>query len=410
MAVKIWYDKRVEGAEFTMDRRIIIVMLMLMTVFIGFGIIIPVMPEIVKRVDPGRAEYHNALMLSLYSLVSFILSPVWGTLSDRIGRRPVILTGVLGFSASFLLFGLASDNLPLMYASRLLGGLFSGAVVSVIVAYVADVTTPEQRTRGMGLVGMSIGLGFTFGPGFGGLLSRISLETPFFAAAALSALLFLVSLPNLQESLPPERRRKAAGKRPSRWTAFAGPLKYLYVLAFTVTFTLAGIESTLQWFGMQRFNVTPFQFGMMFFVCGLVGAIVQGGVVRRVIKPGQEPKFIAAGLLISSAGFFLLVTSRELWTATLYLAIFGVGNALVRPCVTSLITQRTKVGQGVASGLSSSMDSLGRIAGPVIGAVLFRIELTLPLLFGGVVSAAALLLLVRFRMLDRREADTLPAA
>ena len=344
-----------------MNRQLGIVMLILMTVFIGFGIIIPVMPEIVKSVDPGRAEYHNALMLSLYSAVSFVLSPFWGALSDRIGRRPVILTGVLGFAASFLLFGLASDHLALMYASRLLGGLFSGAVVSVIVAYVADVTPPEQRTRGMGLVGMSIGLGFTFGPGVGGLLSEISLETPFFAAAALSAVLFLASLVALNESLPPEKRSARREKQASRWTAFTGPLKYLYVLAFFVTFSLAGLESTLQWFGMQRFGVTPFQFGLMFFVCGLVGAIVQGGVVRRLIKRGQEPAYIAIGLVISAVGFFLLVTTHELWTATLYLAIFGVGNALIRPCVTSLITQRTKVGQGVASGLSSSMDSLGQI-------------------------------------------------
>jgi len=393
-----------------MDRRIIVVMLVLMTVFIGFGIIIPVMPELVKSIDPGRAEYHNALMLSLYSLVSFLVSPLWGALSDRIGRRPVILTGVLGFSVSFLLFGLASGHLPLMYAARLLGGLFSGAVVSVIVAYVADITTPEQRTRGMGLVGMSIGLGFTIGPGLGGLLSRISLETPFFASSALAAALFVSALITLKESLAPEKRRSQFTKRPSRWTAFAGPLKYLYVLAFFVTFSLAGIESTLQWFGMERFDVTPFQFGMMFFVCGLVGAAVQGGVVRRAIKPGQEPLFITIGLLVSAAGFFLLVTSHALWTATLFLAIFGVGNALVRPCVTSLITQRTKVGQGVASGLNSAMDSLGRIAGPLFGAVLYRIEMTLPLLVSGALSVAALLLLRRFRTLDRREASgTQPA-
>jgi predicted MFS family arabinose efflux permease len=296
-----------------------------------------------------------------------------------------------------------------MYAARLLGGLFSGAVVSVIVAYVADITPPEQRTRGMGLVGMSIGLGFTFGPGIGGLLSRVSLETPFFAASALSALLFVTGWFTLRESLPPERRG-AREMRPSRWTAFAGPLKYLYVLAFFVTFSLAGIESTLQWFGMERFDVTPFQFGMMFFVCGLVGAAVQGGVVRRLIRPGREPAWISAGLVISAAGFFLLVTSHELWTATLYLAIFGVGNALIRPCVTSLITQRTKVGQGVASGLNSAMDSLGRIAGPLAGAVLYRIEMTLPLIVSGALSVAALLLLGRFRALDRRdEAGARPA-
>ncbi len=383
-----------------LNKQLAVVMVILMTVFIGFGIIIPVMPELVKSVDPGKAEIHNALMLSIYSAVSFVLSPFWGGLSDRIGRRPIILTGVLGFAASFLLFGLASDNLTMMYASRVLGGVFSGAVVSVIVAYVADVTPPEQRTKGMGLVGMSIGLGFTFGPGVGGLLSRVSLEMPFFAASGLSAILFAAAYIWLKESLPREKRRQVQEKAPSRWTAFTGPLKYLYMLAFFVTFSLAGLESTLQWFGMARFDVTPFEFGMMFFVCGIVGALVQGGVVRRRVKKGQEPAYIAAGLVISGVGFFLLVTTHELWSATLYLAIFGVGNALIRPCVTSLITQKTTVGQGVASGLSSSMDSLGRIVGPILAAFLFRLELTLPLIVGGALSLAALLLLSRFRALD----------
>ncbi|MBD2846233.1 MFS transporter [Paenibacillus sp. IB182496] len=385
-----------------MNKPLAVVMLMLLTTFIGFGIIIPVMPEIIKATDPGALELHTGLMLSVYSAVSFLLSPFWGGLSDRIGRRPIILTGVLGFAASFLLFGLGAGNLTLMYASRVLGGLFSGAVTSVIVAYVADVTPPEQRTKGMGLVGMSIGLGFTIGPGFGGLLSGISLEAPFYAAGALALLTFVLALPRLKESLPPERRRPAdRQKRPSRWRAFAGPVRYLYVLALFVSLSLAGLEATLQLFGMSRFSVTPGQVGMMFFVCGLVGALVQGGIVRRYIREGDEPKFIVIGLVISAAGFFLLVTSHTLLTATLYLAIYGIGNALIRPCVTSLITQKTTVGQGVASGLSSSMDSLGRIAGPLAGTALLSWNLELPYLVGGLLSLAALLLLLRFRLVSR---------
>ncbi|GIQ61450.1 tetracycline resistance MFS efflux pump [Paenibacillus cisolokensis] len=385
------------------DKRLLIVMAMIVTTFIGFGIIIPVMPEIIKEADPALAETHTGLMLAIYSAVSFILSPVWGGLSDRIGRRKVILTGVLGFAASFLLFGLASGNLALMYASRVLGGLFSGAVTSVIVAYVADITPPEQRTKGMGLVGMSIGLGFTVGPGFGGLLSLVSHETPFFAAAALAMVTFFLALGKLTESLPPEARKQAPQRRQSRWTAFTGPLKYLYVLAFFVSFSLAGLEATLQFFGIRRFDVTPLEVGVMFFVCGIVGALIQGGVVRRMVRKGEEPKYIAAGLVISAIGFFMLLAAHSLWYATLSLAVFGVGNALIRPCVTSLITQKTTVGQGVASGLSSSMDSLGRITGPLAGALLFRIDLLLPYLLGGVISLAALLLLLRFRTLDRGE-------
>ncbi len=387
-----------------------IVMAILMITFIGFGIIIPVMPEIILEADPKEAEMHTGRMLALYSAVSFILSPLWGTLSDRIGRRPVILTGLAGFSASFLLFGLAGDSLTLMYASRALGGLFSGAVASVIVAYVSDITPPEQRTKGMGLVGMSIGLGFTLGPGFGGLLSIFSLNTPFFAASALALTTCLLAAAKLKESLPPEKRKAKSEKSVSRWKAFQGPLKYLYVLAFFVTFTLAGMEATLQFFGMKRFDVTPLQVGLLFFVCGLVGALVQGGIVRRRIKKGEEGKYISIGLVISAAGFFLLLYAHSLWWAIVSLAVFGVGNALIRPCVTSLITQKTKVGVGVASGLSSSMDSLGRIAGPLLGSLLFTIELGLPYLIGGILCLAAMLLVLRFRQLDAREQKQTSAA
>ncbi|MFC0335334.1 MFS transporter [Paenibacillus sepulcri] len=380
------------------DKRLLIVMLMLITTFIGFGIIIPVLPELVKETSPESVEFHTGMMLSVYSAVSFLVSPLWGGMSDRIGRRPVILIGVLGFAASFLVFGIADGSLPLMYASRVLGGIFSGAVTSVIVAYVADITPPDQRTRGMGLVGMSIGLGFTIGPGVGGLLSLVSDNTPFFAAAGLSLVTFMLAVTKLPESLTPDLRLLAGEHKPSRWSAFTGSVKYLYLLALLVSLSLAGLEATLQLFGMERFNVTPLQVGIMFLVCGLVGALIQGGVVRRRIRKGEEPKYIAAGLVISAVGFLLLITSHSLVSATVYLAIFGIGNALIRPCVTSLITQKTTVGQGVASGLSSSMDSLGRIIGPLFGAFLFTVDLKLPYLAGGLLSLAALLLLLRFRM------------
>ncbi len=150
-----------------MNKQIGIIMLLLMTIFVGFGIIIPVLPEVVKG---AGAEYHNALLLSVYSAASFLMSPIWGGLSDRIGRRPIILIGLLGFSVSFLIFGFADGNLWVMYVSRILGGLFSGAATACAVAYVADITTAENRTKGMGMVGMSIGLGFIFGPAIGGII------------------------------------------------------------------------------------------------------------------------------------------------------------------------------------------------------------------------------------------------
>ena len=391
-----------------MDKRMLIILTLLVTLFLGFGIIIPVLPEMI--LDAGEARFHLYVMLAAYSAASFLMSPVWGALSDRVGRRPVLMAGTLGFSASFLLFGLSGGNLALMYASRLLGGVFSGAATSCAVAYVADITTEERRTRSMGLVGMSIGLGFIFGPGIGGLLSGFGNEVPFFAAAALALVNFLFALKLLPESAPLHRNdaaKAAASAAPfgSRWKLFRGPIAYLFALMFLLTFALAGLESTLQYFEIERFAATPREIGTMFFISGIAGAAVQGGVVRRYAKPGTEPAFIRTGLALQAAGFILLLFSRDVWTASLFMTVFGIGNSLLRPCVQSLITQTTKAGQGVTNGLSSSMDSLGRIAGPLIAGGLFEVESALPFIVGALVSLAGFLLIGRFLALKKRTAD-----
>lgn len=384
-----------------MDKRLLVIMVLIMTIFIGFGIIIPVLPEVVT--GSGAESFHLGMLLSVYSLVSFLMSPFWGAWSDRIGRRPIIMIGTLGFSVSFFIFGIAGDHLVLMYISRILGGLFSGAVTACAVAYVADITSEENRTKGMGLVGMSIGLGFIFGPAVGGLLSGFGYHVPFFAAALLALLMFVFAYFMLQESVSAEARQQTRDSKQSRWTAFVGSLKYLYVLSFFVSFSLAGLEATLLLFQRDQIGATPQQLGIMFAVSGIVGALIQGGVVRRLIKRGQESRVIGIGLLLSAAGFVLILFSSSLLTASIYLSVFAAGNALIRPCVTSLITQKTKVGQGVASGLSSSMDSLGRIAGPLLGAGIYDYSHSLPFLIGAVLSVAALFLLYRFITIDRAD-------
>lgn len=377
-----------------MRRASLVIMILLIITFFGFGIIIPILPEIVSA-------GHLAFMLAVYSAASFVMSPVWGRISDRIGRKPILMIGAAGFSLSFIVFGLAIDHLLWMYASRLLGGIFSGALTSCAVAYVADITKEEDRTKGMGLVGMSIGIGFIFGPAVGGLLSVLGHAAPFFISAALSLGTLLLVMLFLEESLSEEKRAAHGKKRPSRWIAFAGALKYLYILGFVVSFTLAGLETVLLYFQREQFGADSFDFGMMLLISGVVGALVQGGFVRRKIKQGEESRYIAVGLCLSAAGFFLLLLSESFWTASAYLSVFALGNALLRPCVTSLITQKTKVGQGEATGLSSSMDSLGRIVGPLLGAAAFSLHLTLPFILGGAICLAGLVLLRRFKALDQ---------
>jgi MFS family permease len=387
-----------------MNKQLGTIMVLLMTVFIGFGIIIPVLPAMVE--SHGNVSFHLAWMLSIYSAASFFMSPVWGSLSDRFGRRPILLIGLCGFGVSFLIFGLSSGHLYWMYASRIVGGLFSGAVTACAVAYVADITTEENRTKGMGLVGMAIGLGFIFGPPIGGVLSLISLPTPFFAASFLSFLLVVLAYRLLIESLPKSERSHKAEVKPSRWTAFSGSIKYLYVLSFFVSFTLAGLEATFQFFQVKQIGASPFEVSMMFFASGIVGALIQGGVVRKRIKKGGEKKAIFIGLILSAIGFFLIIFSSNLWTAAIYMSVFGAGNALIRPCVISLITQRTTVGQGVASGLNSSMDSLGRIAGPLIAMILYGFTISLPFLVSGILCLAAISLLVRYISLEAKRKES----
>lgn len=386
-----------------MNKQLGIIMVMLTTTFIGFGIVIPIMPEMMSH-------FHLNMMLAVYSAASFFMSPLWGAASDRWGRRPVMMIGLLGFSISFFLFGAADELLWLMYFSRVLGGLFSGAVTSCAVAYVADITSEQNRTKGMGLVGMSIGLGFIFGPAIGGLLSIFGNTVPFFVSAVLALILFGYAWKFLSESLPPEKRTIAARSRTSRWLAFQGSIKYLYVLGYFVSFTLAGLEGTLQYYEILQFGATSRDMGWMFLASGIVGAVIQGGVVRRYIKNGDESKVIQLGLIVSAAGFFLLILSNDLLSAMIYLSIFGAGNALIRPCVISLITQKTTAGQGVTTGLSSSMDSLGRITGPLLGSLVFQLDVTLPFIIGGVLSLAASALLYRFIFLDKRKGVGSPAA
>lgn len=384
-----------------MPRQLLMISMLLIVTFLGFGIIIPILPELVSAA-------HLSFMLAIYSAMSFLMSPFWGALSDRIGRRPVILTGILGFSISFFIFGMAHDQLVWMYISRVLGGMFSGAVISCAVAYVADVTTDENRTKGMGLVGMSIGLGFIFGPAIGGLLSYYSYSVPFFVSAALALILFLVVLRYLEESLTDRKAKQPTEKKRSRWVAFHGPMKYLYVLGFLVSFTLAGLETVFMYFQQDRIGAGSVEFGMMMLISGIVGALIQGGIVRRYIQQGEEGRYIVFGLLLSAVGFFLILLSNSFMTASIYLSVFTAGNSFIRPCVTSLITQKTKVAQGLATGLSSSMDSLGRILGPLLGAATFYIGMNLPFALGGIICIASVGLIYRFQQLDRLEVTNEP--
>ncbi|MGK7379047.1 MFS transporter [Planococcus sp. 1R117A] len=345
-----------------MKKTILLLMSVQFFVYLGFGIIIPVLPEVI--VQQGYADIHVGGLITIYALASFFTAPLWGRLSDSTGRKKLILIGLAGFSLSFFLFSLFLDHLILLYLSRIIGGLFSGALYTAVTGYVADITTSEERNKYMGLLGMSIGLGFIFGPAIGGLLGAISLSLPFTASAVLVLLLMVYAGIVLKE---PERhgeavKRKLLPKGASMLWQYR--IRYLFLFSFTVTFLLAGLESTFQLFQIDQIEITPLQLGYLFMASGFVDAAIQGGVVRRV-KDGSETKWIIGAQIVTAAGLFLLPFTSSLIFAGIALSIFTAGNALARTVLVSLTSKESGGKYGTAAGMTYSMDNMGRIIGPL---------------------------------------------
>ena len=376
-----------------MKKPIILLMSVQFLVYLGFGIIIPVLPEVI--VQQGWDEVHVGGLLTVYALASFFTAPLWGQLSDRVGRKQLILVGLVGFCLSFIVFSVFINNLIMLYISRVIGGLFSGALYTSVTGFIVDMSTNENRNKYMGFMGMSIGLGFIFGPAIGGLLGHTSLQLPFNASALLIGILFVYALLVLKE---PERlgeanKRHLIPKGTKHLLRYR--IRYLLLFSFFVTFTLAGVESTFQLFQIQKINITPLQLGFLFMFSGFVDAGIQGGVIRR-IKDGAETKWLIGAQIVTAIGLLLTTLTTNLILAGLALCVFTAGNALARTCVVSLTSKESGGKYGTAAGLSYSMDNLGRIIGPLFFTALFTIDLALSYYISIIIALLSIFLIIIF--------------
>jgi MFS transporter, DHA1 family, multidrug resistance protein len=355
-------------------------------VMVGFGIIIPVMPFYAEQL--GATPMQLGLLMAVYSLMQLLFSPFWGRVSDRIGRKPVIMIGISGLALSFFLLALSSQ-LWMLFAARIIGGVLSAANMPTVMAYVADITSDEDRGKGMGIIGAAVGLGFIFGPAIGGIFSQGSLAIPFYLAGFLSLITLLFVLFVLKESTSPEQRSSQAKKR---GMLPRGPISILYFLSFFVTFSLAGLEATFAYFAAETAGLGTVQLGYIFMIMGLAGAIVQGGLVGKMTRKFGEGFVIQLGVIVSAIGFGLILLIDSFVTAAVFLTIFGVGNGLIRPSVSALLTKTSTSGHGSTTGLLSSFDSLGRILGPPLGGLLFSVAIGLPYISGILISVIAFVL------------------
>ncbi|MCH1626518.1 MFS transporter [Ferdinandcohnia quinoae] len=366
-----------------------ILFVVMFLVMVGFGIIIPVLPFYAEEIGASPTEL--GLLMAVYSLMQLLFAPMWGRISDRVGRKPVIMIGIFGLALSFFLTAV-STSLWMLFAARIIGGILSSANMPTVMAYVADITSAEDRGKGMGIIGAATGLGFIFGPAIGGVFSKISLSTPFYIAAASCLLTFFLVMVILKESLTPDLRTGETKQKTPLLAAFKGSVSILFLLQLFVSLSLSGLEATFAYFAAEKAELGTVKLGYIFMIMGLASAIVQGGLVGRLTKKLGEGFVIQLGIIISIIGFALILLVNSFLTAAVYLTIFGIGNGFIRPSISSLLTKTSTIGHGSTTGLLSSFDSLGRIVGPPLGGWLFSITIGLPYISGIVLSLIALIL------------------
>lgn len=346
-----------------------------LTVFIdllGFGIIIPLLPFYAERFG-GSAATVGMLSVS-FSLAQFVFMPIWGRMSDRYGRRPILLLGLLGSFGSYLLFGLAG-SLPLLFISRAFAGI-AGATVSTAQAFIADTTTAENRAKGMGLVGAAFGLGFIFGPAIGGFLSRWGHAAPPLFASALSLANFAAAWFLLPESRPahvPLTERRSGSRIAALRKALTRPAMPLLLLVyFLVVAAFSGFETTFALFSERRHGFTEETIGYLFAYVGVVLALVQGGLVGRVVRRFGERRLVPLAILILAVGLALIPVPNSIAGLCVAVGVISLGMGFNNPSLVSLISQASDPeDQGGILGVSQSLASLARIVGPAWGGVLF---------------------------------------
>lgn len=351
------------------------------TVFIdlvGFGIVIPVLPHYVEGTNFNATPRTVGILFASYSVMQLIFSPILGRLSDKYGRRPILFFSLLGTSLGFLILGFAT-TLWMLFLGRIIDGI-TGGNISTAQAYIADVTTPENRAKGMGLIGAAFGLGFIFGPAIGGILSRWGIGVPFFFAGGLAfanAILLYFTLPETVTHDHPARTSAANG----RWSQLAEAVRqprlayvltiyFLFIVAFSIMTTAFSL------FTMYRFGYDAAHNGYLFMYIGIIGTVIQGGLIGRLVKLFGEMSLVIVGALLFTLSLFaipLVGQGAGLGLLLLVGGTFALGNSLATPSLQTLASRSVGRGeQGGVLGVVQSVASMARAVGPMIAALLIN--------------------------------------
>jgi multidrug resistance protein len=370
-------------------------------VTLGFSIIMPILPYYTQNM--GASALELGLLMASYSFMQLIVTPFWGALSDRIGRKPIFLIGLFGFGLSFIIYGFATQ-LWMLFAGRMIGGILAGSVYPTSLAYIADITEHRERGKIMGMLGAASGVGMIFGPSVAGILSVWGLSVPFFATAAAAIAFAVIGYLVLEESHSVDVHRMTH-ERPSLVAPLKTPLAILFIINLLVTFLISGFQGTFAYYILGRFGMQdqpssmpflngsitltgPTTMAMLFTIMGIVGVLFQGVLVGIVIDHIGERRTVIAGMAVSAIAFFLILISPELVSLLLFSSLMAVGTGLTTPCLNSLVSKATdEEHQGAAMGVLGSYGSMGRIIGPPMGGLAYDLSINLPYLISGMVSA-----------------------
>lgn len=372
------------------NRNIAILFFTMVIMLMGFGMVIPIMPFYIESL--GASGTTLGALMAIFSIMQFLFSPIWGSLSDRYGRKKLLLLGTFGNGLSMLLFGL-STQVWMLFASRALAGILSAATMPTAMAYISDSSDKKSRGGGMGIIGAAMGVGMVIGPGLGGWLGEANLSLPFFVAFGLSIASLALILILLPESLPADKRtatvQSGGPQLKTLWQALTGPLGFLMALSFLVFFALANFEGIFGLYAQYRFDFSPKQVGTVMMVIGVVSAVMQGLMTGPATRRFGEDKLIRWSLLGSAAGFGVMLLARSMGTIMLTTGLFVLANAMLRPAIASNISYKAGDQQGAVLGVSNSFMSLGRVVGPLWAGALIDLNVILPYL-----SGAAIMLLI----------------